>query len=339
SMVLRHPAAVWWFSAVTIAFHVFWLLWVLEILKWALPMPGNYKFGVAAVVFAFWFVTQRAAYFNRVPHLAMVLWVFSALVLVATFALPDLGPSITRFHEEHPSNAGVLWMLPVSAFGFLLCPYLDVTFHYARQQLDTRRNGRIGFTLSFGVFFALMILLTTQYAGLINDAMEGRPVNQTRTAWIGAILFIHIFFQWIFTVRIHLRQIRTIPGKVPEHRVLLGIALLAGGLGFIAPSLPDHAGLLGGEIVYRIFLGAYGLLFPTYVLYRIIMARGGRKPISINAMWTAVIVAAPMFWMGFMERETIWLAPGIGLVLFFAAIAMVNRKQGVSGGATDERVG
>lgn len=340
SMVRRHPRGVWWFSAVTIAYHAFWLLWVINtVLKPALPMSQNYLFGAGALVIAFWFASQRASYFNRMPQLALALLVFSVAVLVATLVLPDLDPSIARLHKDHPGSPAALWMLPVSTFGFLLCPYLDVTFHHARQSLGSRRNGRLGFTIGFGVFFAAMIFLTTQYAGLIIDAVEGRPVNPTKTAWIGAALFAHILCQWVFTVRVHLQQVKTIPGNTPDQRVLLGLALLAALIGFLAHNLPMHAGLLGGEIIYRVFLGAYGLLFPTYVLYRIVMARNGHKPISLTAMWVAIAVAAPMFWMGFMERQSIWLAPGVGVVLLVAAIGAINRKQGLAGPVSGQRVG
>ena len=30
----------------------------------------------------------------------------------------------------------------------------------------------------------------------------------------------------------------------------------------------------------------------------------------------AVLIALPMFWMGFIERRMIWLLPGVGVVVF-----------------------
>ncbi len=328
SMVRRHPAAIWWFSAVTIAFHVYWVLWVFQYLRMALPMSQNASYGVLAAFIAFWLVSKRSSYFRRMPQLATVLWIFSFLVLAATFVLPDLKPIGDRFHQAHPSNAMGLFMLPISVFGFMLCPYLDVTFHHARQQLDTRPRGRIGFTLGFGLMFALMIVLTTRYAPMLIDAMNGQVSNPTQTAWIGAVLLAHILFQWVFTVQVHLDQVKSLPtDKVPPYRMFIGIGLGAGMLGFFAHNLPDHASLLGGEIVYRGFLGAYGLVFPTYVLYRIAMAHGGAKPLSFGAMWTAIVLATPMFWMGFMEGQSVWLAPGIAIVLLIAGIGMIDRKQ------------
>ena len=332
AFVARHSHAIWWFSAVTLAFHVFWILWVFQILRMALPMSQNASYGVIAVFIAFWLVSKRASYFKRMPQLATVLWVFGLLVLVATFVLPDLGPINRSFHEQHPSSAMALFMLPISAFGFLLCPYLDISFHHARQQLGTKQRGRIGFTIGFGVMFALMIVLTTQYAPLVINAMDGQIANPTRTTWIGAVLLTHILLQWVFTVQVHLDRVKAMPvDAVPPHTQLIGISLLAGLAGFFASNLPSIAGLSGGEIVYRSFLGCYGLLFPTYVLYRVVLARGGHKPMSYTAMWAAVVLATPMFWMGFMERESVWLAPGIGIVLLIAGTGAINRKQGLAG--------
>lgn len=328
AFVLRHPRAIWWFSVVTISFHVFWAIWVFRFLRMALPMSQNASYGVIAAFIAFWLVSKRSSYFNRMPQLGTALWVFSFAVLIATMVLPDLKPITSAFAEAHPSRPDAFTLAPISIFGFLLCPYLDITFHHARQQLATRQRGRVGFTLGFGVMFALMIVLTTQYAPMLIDAMEGKITNATQTRWLGGVLLAHILFQWVFTVQIHLDRVKSLPiERVPAYRVLTGIGMLAGLIGFFANKLPEHAGMLGGEIVYRCFIGAYGLVFPSYMLYRVLLARNGTKPMSYTAMWGAIILATPMFWMGFIEGESIWLVTGMGVVLMIAGIGLVNRRQ------------
>jgi hypothetical protein len=335
--VRKHPTAIWWFSVVTIAFHVFWVLWIFHFLRMALPMSQNASYGVIAAFIAFWLVSKRSSYFNRMPQLGTALWLLSFAVLIATFVLPDLGPLVEQFNKTHPSNSGALMLAPISIFGFLLCPYLDITFHHARQQLATEQRGRIGFTLGFGVMFALMIVLTTQYAPMLIDAMQGRQTISLPTPWLGAVLLAHILFQWVFTVQIHLDRVKSLPvERVPAYRMLTGVGLLAGLIGFFAEKLPNHAGMLGGEIVYRCFIGAYGLVFPCYMLYRVVLARKGSKPMSYTAMWGAIILATPMFWMGFIEGESVWLVTGMGLVLVIAAIGVVNRKQGLASSSTSE---
>jgi hypothetical protein len=73
-----------------------------------------------------------------------------------------------------------------------------------------------------------------------------------------------------------------------------------------------------GEIVYRCFMAFYGLVFPAYVWLCMIPTRDGHSGPSRQKIlvWAfAVGIAAPMFWMGFIERQTWWLAPGLAMVL------------------------
>jgi hypothetical protein len=331
--VTRHPQAIWWFSAVTIAFHVFWILWVFVYLRMALPMSQNASYGLIGAFIAFWLVTKRSSYFKRLPQLSVVLWILSFLVLIATFVTPDLAPIVSGFHEANPSSAMGLFLIPLSMFGFLLCPYLDITFHHARQQLDTRLRGRIGFTIGFVIMFASMIALTTQYAPMLIDALDnGTIANPTQTPWLGGVLLAHILFQWVFTMQVHMDRVKSLPtDKVPEYRYLIGIGLLAGLVGFFIDKVPAYAGMNAGEIVYRCFMGAYGLVFPTYVLYRAVLARKGAKPMPMTSVWGAIILVSPMFWMGFIEGQSVWLLTGMGMVLMIAGIGWVNRRQGVAG--------
>ena len=63
--------------------------------------------------------------------------------------------------------------------------------------------------------------------------------------------------------------------------------------------------------MYRILLGCYGLVFPAYVWLCMIPGRGRAKPQARQwiVLATAVILAAPMYWMGFIEGKMIWLLP------------------------------
>lgn len=335
--VSRHPAAIWWFSAVTIAFHVFWILWVFIYLRMALPLTQNASYGVIAAFIAFWLLSKRSGYFKRMPQLGTSLWTFSALALIATFVTPDIGPIVKEFSAAHPSSASALALLPLSVFGFLLCPYLDITFHHARQQLDTKQRGRIGFTLGFGVMFASMIVLTTRYAPMVIEALDnGTVANPTQTAWLPGLLLAHILFQWVFTVQVHMDRVKALPvDRVPAYRYLIALGLLAGLVGFLAKDIPDYAGMNFGEVVYRCFMGAYGLVFPTYVLYRCVLARKGAKPMPMGAVWLAIVAATPMFWMGFIEGRSVWMVAGMALVLMIAGIGWVNRRQGPSSTPSD----
>ncbi|MBO6514146.1 MAG: hypothetical protein JJ974_09295 [Phycisphaerales bacterium] len=325
SFVDRHPRAVWWFSAVTIGFHAFWIVWISSFIRDAVPMPEAYLFGAGAIAVAFAISSGRLIRRGLAPQLAMMLWVVSAGVLVALMVVPDAKPALDVLIEQPRTGAGVghgvLWFVPVSIFGFLMCPYLDVTFHHARQNLATRSAGRIGFTVGFCVFFALMIVLTTQYAGVIAAGMRGDGgLLAISTPWLAAAVLVHVFCQWIFTVRVHLDRMRTLTGDLmASQRALFGVVLVSVLAGFMVPRMGAYAGLTSGEIVYRCFLTFYGLVFPAYMLYRVVrkhgMDEGSRIPLQRWMMWLAIGVAAPMFWMGFIERQSVWLGPGMIVVV------------------------
>jgi hypothetical protein len=323
----KHPTAVWWFSAVTLAFHLFWVLWISSFIRAVFPIPGSFLLGVVGIGIAFFILQGRALRLGRAPHLAIALLVLSLGVLVATFLSPDVKEANTALLDTAPRSFAPLWMLPVMIFGFVFCPYLDITFHHARQQLDTQKNGRIGFTIGFVAFFSFMIILTTRYAGVIAGGADGSSFVPMASPWLAAGILTHILCQWIFTVRVHLDRICTIPGARPKHPMLLALVLISGLVGLLAIKLPAYAGLSGGEIVYRSFMSAYGLIFPTYMLYRVVMDRRGRSTISLPAMWIAIVLASPMFWLGFMERQAIWLVPGMGVVTLGAIVIFARRPK------------
>ncbi len=329
-MVEKNPRAVWWFSAITIAFHVFWIIWVSNFIRDAFPLPQNYLIAIGAVGISFSLVSSRAIRLGRSTQLALVLILFSIGVLITVLATPHVQASRDALLDAPRTASGVYWMLPVCIFGFLLCPYLDVTFHHARQQLVTKRGGRLGFTIGFVGMFSLMIILTTQYAGLLISGLHELYFVTISAYWLSTLILCHILCQWIFTVRVHLDQMRTIPGQHPPQQAIFPIALLAGVGGLLASELPKYSGLDAGELIYRTFLSAYGLLFPTYVLYRIVLGRNGSKPVPMLWYWIAILVATPLYWYGFMERNTVWLVPGAGLLLLIAVIHMLISRNSKS---------
>jgi hypothetical protein len=90
--------------------------------------------------------------------------------------------------------------------------------------------------------------------------------------------------------------------RLPMAIILVVAIAIAAALGF--------AGGNSGESIYRFFMGFYGLVFPTYVWLCMVPPRRSMARVLI-----AILVAAPMFWMGFIEREMIWLIPGVAVPL------------------------
>ncbi|MDF7800319.1 hypothetical protein P4C99_12650 [Pontiellaceae bacterium B1224] len=314
--VEEHSGAIWWFSAITLAFHVFWILWIGSFIGSALNLPLYYFIGGIGVFLLFLWMLNRFTRRGKIPQAAAILFAFSMAVLVGTFFTTDLQEASAVFFASTRKSMDARWMLPVMLFGFLLCPFLDITFHHARQQLDSKKNGRLGFTIGFVGFFSFMIFLTTRYAGAFAGAMDGSQVARIATPWLATGILLHLLCQAFFSIHVHLNRMRTLPDARHKQPLLIVILVVAGCIGILAPVLPGYTGLSGGEIIYRFFMSAYGLVFPAYLLYRVI-ARKSRTPF----MWIAMALALPFYWMGFIEGQTIWLVPGIGLLFVGAFIA------------------
>lgn len=335
----RHAPMARLFSIVTLAFHAFWLAWLFGFFKQAFPVPDQWLMGAAAAGIAWIIASGRIVRAGAAPRAAAVLWIVALATAIALLARPDTLEPATRAMitaPTHPDTA--LWLMPVTVFGFLLCPYLDLTFLLARRRTVGVTGGRIAFGLGFWVLFPVMIGLTAVYAGPIIAVLEGRQPTSV-APWAGAAILFHIIAQWTFTVRVHLaRLVPTVtnpsgdaPAPAPDAPLFpassyvlpatFAACIGAAGLGLIAPALPTHAGLTGGEVVYRCFMSFYGLLFPVYVWSRMIPRR--RMP-THGAWISACVLAVPFYWMGSIEREGVWLAPGI---LIAMAVPLLRREQ------------
>jgi hypothetical protein len=133
-------------------------------------------------------------------------------------------------------------------------------------------------------------------------------------AWIAIFLFVHISIQAAFTITAHARELQH--GGEKAAALAAGLTLLAWAIHWLLPDFKLYHGLEGGEIIYRVFMGFYGLVFPAYV-WLVMLPFKGHAPSrrSIIVCILAVLVAMPMFWMGFIAQQMIWLLPGLGVVL------------------------
>lgn len=317
--VEKHAEAIGWFSAITLAFHIYWIFWLSSFLPLALGIPSPYLAGGIGCVVVFAAVASWTVRRGKAPTTALALLLIGLAVLLGSFFSPELQEASASLLESAPQSADALWMLPVMVFGFMLCPYLDITFHHARQQLDSTANGRLGFTLGFVLFFPGMIFLTTRYAGPLVQAMNGEAQTPALSPWLAVGILIHVLCQWFFTVSVHLDRLRTLQAAASKKTMLIAVLIIAGILGALVPGLPAYRGLGAGEIGYRLFMSAYGLAFPAYMLYRVIARKKGavHHPYTL---WIAIGLATPFFWMGFMERQTVWLLPGMAFILLGALI-------------------
>jgi hypothetical protein len=294
AIVAAHGRMMAAFSLVIVAYHLFFSVWLLDqllpdfTLAWWAPLSVGVIVYLLGLVFAFLSDRDWLA-------IALVTYAISLTAMAAIgFAALDRIPAGSVAIERLP------WLVPTIAFGFLLCPYLDLTFHRAVQR---SARPRISFAI-FGVAFALMLLLTVLL--WFNGGIWGRRIAAT-------LALGHLFAQMIFTVGVHLREVRlsrALPDDDRRALVLLLPALAIAALP-VARLMIDPA--TAGEWTYLAFLGCYGLLFPAYVL----VAMASRRPLRTPREWglfaTAVIACAPLYVQGVLFNRTWWLLPPLAL--------------------------
>lgn len=281
ALVRRHPMTCVAFSIVTIAFHVFFLIWVWQA-HFGLGWTNALAIGVVVTILAHLVVPAS----NRVMRaLGMAAYGLSIALLVGTLVIRLTGttqviPPATLEQARATPIANVFVLLPM-VFGFLLCPHADLTFHRAYQAVGGGQNGRRVFTM-FGLFFAVMIGFTVTYA-------------LTGFTWLIAV---HFIVQSWFTMGLHLRELQTHAGIKPRAAWLL----------LIWVGLP--ATLFANYTDWYVF---YGLAFPM-----ILGLSSGRRRIGRNAADTVTIAAVilislPCDWFGFMGGSEWLLAVPVGL--------------------------
>lgn len=311
------------FTAVTVAFHGFFLAWRGGMSLWdGVPYELIGILSGAAVVLLTAGVRRRV---DWVPALVTLLFSFACGTLLVAF------PPATPINDLGP---GLIGLAMVTTLGFGLCPYLDLTFNRACQHAASPRGA---FTVGFLVIFLLTILIVTR--GRVIWTPRPGPVWNVGV-WLDVAMGCHFGAQAAFTIAAHAAAARrtAVSGAVgdpvedrpalPGQR-LLPVALLpfviGAALGAIVFYLPP-AVAVGGEspmetheLGYRFFLAAYGLVFPAWML----LCARGRSPLTRSTLvWLVVtcLVAIPFYWIGMISLNEHWLIPGAGVVIAAAAL-------------------
>jgi hypothetical protein len=313
-LVESHPAACRAFSIVTIAFHVFFVLWFVPRLV-GLPAAAV-TFAITAIYLLF--TISRGDYDVSV---GIVVWLIS-LGAFARFGYR--GPAIVPHFTALPS-ANALYLLPVCLFGFAMCPYLDLTFHRARQALPEPADSRTAFGIGFGVCFFLMIIFSLCYSRVLGLLVTENWHDSMRQSW-GRIIAVHMIVQTAYTISVHTRSfIETRPksGSILSLLFVCQFALLAA---FASVGLPRITGLDAGEIIYRAFMGFYGLVFPVYV-WMFILLRRVLSPRGVRAFILTIVIALPMYFGGFVLNKLVWLVPGVLVALVGGILLRSSRHD------------
>lgn len=310
-LVAAHRTACLIFSACAIAFHAFFAVAVIS------PLAGSLDLGLGTVIvlsiLGYTVISRRQGADLLLAGVSLVVSLVAAVVTIHQLArsaanLPDL------FHGWHRNPVDLVWLAPVCVFGFAACPYLDLTFHRA---LQSSRLPRRSFGVGFGVLFFAMIAFTLIYSGVFDDPL---------TWLLGTALFVHMAVQSSFTVAVHIRELGSNGWAVG---MAAAISVIAIGAHWLLPRNLAMDGQNPGELIYRAFMGFYGLVFPAYVWLVVFNRRGWLLPTrrSLIVFAAAVIVAAPMFWLGFVAGRMLWLVPGLGLVLVARVLIREDRCE------------
>jgi len=383
SVVVHHAVASRAFSLVTRAFQAFFLTWLVT----GVLSAGQALTLAVPIAVAFIVGTVLGVTVYRTPgaiHLrAALLWLTSAGI--AAYLL-FTGSAVLPIIAQRLPQTDVLWLAPVMVLGFLLCPYLDLTFHAALQHAQAagagqsvgpdsdatnltptlaaraRRTRRVAFAVGFGLLFAAMIAFTPFYAAILTpmiDPAGGLLAPHTTSPAASAaglaltLVLIHIAGQLGYTLTVHnIRPVLPTDSSTSDRpigtlkiaeRAHARNATLAGVLvGLIALNLPPYTSPLTGtwfipaslsslpnfEIAYRLFMAFYGLVFPAYVWLVMLPFGSPLERRRVKVWLFACGVAAPCYWLGFIDRQTEWLLPGVMIVL--AAKLLVKQATAVN---------
>jgi hypothetical protein len=299
-LIEEHGRAMRWFSIVTIAYHVFFLVVVASFMPpEAMPDGAMARSAIAAGPFI-------AALLLGSCSGRTLLWAAAGswLASMAAFVGADAGLLATVQWSGRLTTGDLALLSPILALGFMLCPLLDLTFHRAIAESPSRHAFII-----FAPAFAIMLVLTCV---MWSDASMG---------W-RSLLFGHLLWQSTITMALHLRELRA------PSRHTTGVDR-AGGL--LAPLVGAVIGIAAiefaiEEATYIRHLVAYGLVFPTYVMVFIAPRVAiGRTRRSLAMFTVVVLMLAPLYELGFISEQMGALA-----VPAFAAVAWCGLRTALA---------
>jgi hypothetical protein len=302
----RHRAACAAFSIVTIIFHLFFIQWM--VLRGIMPAAAVPMIGALVAVMLITVAADRGAIITAWVVFAASITAFILAALHAPHAIADLrltGPAPT---------VNLVGLAAVCLLGFLLCPYLDLTFHRARQATSPAQ-GVIAFVAGFGGCFTAMILFTLWYSRLFDE-----PAGSLNS-FVLHVIGLHMAVQTAFTIAAHLRCLGVEWSPPTRNGLLAGVLPAALLLMF------GERAYANPETTYRLFLVFYGLIFPAYLWI------GAPNLRAAGVLVAACAVAAPMYWLGFIDDRMLWLLPGVAVVLLARLLTAADCSQAPQGEA------
>jgi len=303
----RGLEAMRWFSVVTILFHLGFLGWMTR--EHAPPVvPDTAAYGVAplALLFGAALSLQNSRTWGMLAMLTVPVAPLLMIAALSTTGGQALSPPPASGTVTDPA-ALPLYSVGL-AFGFLLCPHLDLSILRARRE-HPGAPGDAAFLVGFGGLFLMMIGLTALYAGGI------------LLGWFSSYLLAHFFLQGTFTIGAHLREMRThgwprLMGPFP----LVVFLILAAGCVALTP-ITEFARLVADKpnsrMAYESFIWFYALPFPAAAWFLLRKRRLG------TAFWASVGLATPAMTAGALFG--VWWAIPIAVAVPLLAIALAPK--------------
>ncbi len=323
--VTTHRPACIAFSSVTVLFQLYFLVWAAAAIRPPIALVG----GLLVLLCLLCWITRPDTK-KELPVSGLV-FVLSLMAMIG-FArrLP-----FSVAHLSHPAFGTLapqlVYLLPVFLFGFLLSPYLDLTFHHAAQQ-TTKGVARIAFALGFGLFFFSMLVFALLYAPsaiavfFAPPDIEGAPFGLVNRTGLCYLLFGHFALQAGFTAILHGHRMNRQVQRAWGRNVLsLALAIVAALLLWALAHKHTLFGLTGPEWVYRVFMAFYGLCAPTYIWTCVIPFKtlGIHRKVDWATCALSLCLAAPCFAGAFLAGHYPMLVPGMGIVLLAPLIRRV----------------
>ena len=267
-----HRTAMRLFSMATAAFQLFFVTWMAV----RLELPGGVAtaIGIGLGAWTIGLLTIRcpdAVWWK----LGSLVWLCSITLFVTHLVQHGPGELASRPTSGAFPGRDLIALAPAIVFGFLLCPWLDGSFHRARIRSASPHTFMV-----FGAAFLPMILFTCSYA-LGGDIMIER------------LILLQLALQATFTTGVHLREAWS--GGCDLEAEDASEATSApttrhwtAGLWIPALAIPLGALSLTADLsTYLRFLGLYGLAFPGYVLFFMII---GRRRAPSPVQWVVFLL-------------------------------------------------
>ncbi len=328
-LVEKHAAACRWFGLVTVAYQAY-LIGALAG-PWGLAAAGII---VVAILAAGRKVSLRDTF------AALIVFAISVGLFAYAQSTGQLWTHLdpAMFTGRH-SMVDLQLFIPAAVFGFALCPYLDLTFHRARQA-TTPGAGRAAFAIGFGVVFFSMILFSLGYAGAFENVNAHIGFDLSAKLW--PVLLVQLIVQGAFTAAVHLRSLRRPTpadrpsGSLAEFALAITVAVgLMLGLGVLlmdgepGPWIKWQFVTSVTELGYRAFLLLYGTVFPAYVLlcmtptYRQV---SHKSRIALFAV--AAALSYPLAVTAFIANRSLWVLPILAvMVIGRVAVELLPRGK------------